>query len=423
MRLKRKNRGFFDLENLVSRARFFLLTLIVFLIPSQLSLHFWPDWSLIFGIRVDYLSPAVYFNDLLILLIFILEGFSYVFKYKKNSGGVSMGFDKKFWLVFISWALINTTLAYKWQWSLIYWLRWVEFVGLAAYIFVSKEVGFKKNFLWPLLTSAVVFGALGIVQFFNGATVGGVWKFFGERTFTVRSSGIALVNILGSSHLRAYSTFPHPNALAGYLAMVVIVIDEFVKKGKLKILLMAFVAISLGFTFSKSAALALFAVLIIKLVNRANRFRNILKYQFIIGIFVVSLVFPVWNNFQSDYRILSGQQALKMFSSNLLSGVGANNFIGQMVSSARFNSGVWFMQPVHNLVLIILSEQGIIGAILTYLLVLKLWRKNLTINSLLVLVMVIGLVDHYWLTLYQNRLMLVITTSFLLMSLKKRVKI
>ena len=45
---------------------FFYLTLV--LLPAQLGKHFWPEWSVILGRRIDYLSPTIYLSDMMILL-------------------------------------------------------------------------------------------------------------------------------------------------------------------------------------------------------------------------------------------------------------------------------------------------------------------------------------------------------------------
>jgi hypothetical protein len=44
--------------------------LILFL-PTQLGRHFFTSFSFVSGIRVDYLSPTIYFTDILVLLLFI----------------------------------------------------------------------------------------------------------------------------------------------------------------------------------------------------------------------------------------------------------------------------------------------------------------------------------------------------------------
>ena len=52
-----------------------LFYLIVFLAPTQLGLHFWPNSALVYGVRIDYLAPTLYFFDLLIILYLIIQKF------------------------------------------------------------------------------------------------------------------------------------------------------------------------------------------------------------------------------------------------------------------------------------------------------------------------------------------------------------
>src|SRR5476651_2543095 len=53
----------------------FFYLLILFL-PTQLGKHFWPNFSFVYGIRVDYLSPTIYISDILFVLLFFLSIFS-----------------------------------------------------------------------------------------------------------------------------------------------------------------------------------------------------------------------------------------------------------------------------------------------------------------------------------------------------------
>ena len=41
------------------------------LLPTQLGKHFWPGWSLISGIRVDYLAPTIYLVDIIVIMMII----------------------------------------------------------------------------------------------------------------------------------------------------------------------------------------------------------------------------------------------------------------------------------------------------------------------------------------------------------------
>src|SRR5258708_34693956 len=48
-----------------------IFSLLILLLPTQFGKHFWPDFTIVSGIRIDYLSPTVYVTDLLLLLLII----------------------------------------------------------------------------------------------------------------------------------------------------------------------------------------------------------------------------------------------------------------------------------------------------------------------------------------------------------------
>ena len=50
----------------------FFFVLLIFLIPSQLAYHFWPNWAFVGGVRVDYFAPTIYLTDILIVVILAL---------------------------------------------------------------------------------------------------------------------------------------------------------------------------------------------------------------------------------------------------------------------------------------------------------------------------------------------------------------
>ena len=52
------------MKNLVERLEKIFLIGFLVTIPTQLGLHFWPEWSKVAGIRVDYLSPVLYLTDI-----------------------------------------------------------------------------------------------------------------------------------------------------------------------------------------------------------------------------------------------------------------------------------------------------------------------------------------------------------------------
>jgi O-antigen ligase len=93
-------------------------------------------------------------------------------------------------------------------------------------------------------------------------------------------------------------------------------------------------------------------------------------------------------------------------------GVGLGNFLVALPSSLP-SRAIYFLQPVHNIYLLLLSEIGIVGiGVLGWVLRSISWSKKYILSSpitaSLVGLLLLGLVDHYVLTLQQGRLLLTV---------------
>ena len=121
--------------------RVFYFLLLTFL-PTQLGLHFWPGFSFIKGIRIDYLSPTLFFNDLLISSICLL------FLYN-NRGKINLlpNFIKKYspFFIFLGYLVFNLFLSKNFNLSLLSFIRFMEFSFIAFYTFYNFRK-FKKIF-------------------------------------------------------------------------------------------------------------------------------------------------------------------------------------------------------------------------------------------------------------------------------------
>ena len=237
--------------------------------------------------------------------------------------------------------------------------------------------------------------------------LGSLFYFFGERSFNALTPGIALVRIFNSNFLRAYSTFSHPNSLAGYLSVILILVLNYRNKlikdfsSKLAITLLV---LALGLTFSLGALISLLlAFLFYKFFKRNPQ--GILIVLTSASLLLLSLPFVNPSATYSESiqeRLTLAQTAKQIFFKNPLLGVGLNNFTAAKIS--------WSFQPVHNIYLLILAETGIFG-IIGFLVFLKrilpkaakLLNPGLFISLLFILFS--GLIDHYSLTLQQNVLL------------------
>ncbi len=386
----------------------YVLIALLFLVPSQLAYHFWPDWAFVFGIRIDYLAPTVYLTDLFISALVFLR----------------LRVFRKYLVVLVPvliFGIANTVLSTLPQASLFKWLKIIEFMLFAIYI--GNQVVLKyADIVRTTFYSAAFFSVVGIAQFLCSRTLGGPFYFLGERTFTSATPGIALVSFWGREFLRAYSTFSHPNSLAGFLGVVLLL--SFFSSRKTKYFLIGSSIIFIGFllTFSTSGLVGLVAAGILFLVSRKTKIPKKLSLLILPLAVLVSMCLPIIAaNIKADFpqkisqRLGLSYAAGKMISERFVFGHGLNTFI---VNSSRFEnvfppghySSSWLLQPVHNIFLLSISEAGAVGLLVLFLLFYRSMLKSLKGNQLgvflcLVFIIVTGSSDHYWLTLQQNMIL------------------
>lgn len=405
------------------------LKLIVFLLPFQFGKHFWPSWAFIKGIRVDYLSPTIYLTDFFIFIFVIL---SFLSIYKNERDIIFQLLRRKFFLfIFIfSFIFLNILFSLELKIALLKWLRFFLFFlfGLSIYFFKGDLL---KIIYKPFLFSVFLISVIGIVQFLYQSSIGGPFYFLGERKFNLFTVGIAKKEIFGVDLLRPYSTFSHPNSLAGFLGasflfLIFVVQDKsFIKK---MVLFFSFVVIIL--TFSEGVFISLFIVFIYAfflhfLKKEQVLFSNLILFSILIFLSLFLISFPYQNfKFLEEYeeislRFLLAKKAGSFLLLRPLFGVGFNNFILGVSNIAFLYGGVWFLQPVHNIFLLILSELGILGFLIFSLFIFFFFKKvsskkNLSLVFLFILLT--GFLDHYWLTLYQNNLLFFFFCSLALRS-------
>lgn len=394
---------------------------MVFFLPTQLAYHFWPDYSFIFGIRVDYLSPTVYLTDILVFLLMLVS-------YPKFKHWINQYFKtKKSRVVFIRFIIIavvvmfaNVAWAKEPVVALFKWIKIFEVSLLGACVFLNTKSG--KTALSAFYYSILFFSFIGIAQFLLQRSVGTIFYLLGERSFSVNTPGIALALLGGRDYLRAYSTFPHPNAFAGFLGaggLLVLLLNSQLKMiGKRKLWLFVLVTsiafiltFSLGAIISGMLTLLYYLFLIKKNYLAGKSTKKIFYVVIVLSLLMTVLQKPTTNKpFLSESVTLRIQQAAaagKMFINNPLFGVGLNNFIpstgGNIISGMSL-----FLQPVHNIYLLLLTETGLVGFAGFIYLIVKLLNQKINVVYVLPIVFVIftGFFDHYWFTLQQNQLLM-----------------
>ena len=216
------------------------LHLLVFLIPTQLAFHFWPDFAFVFGLRIDYLAPTIYLTDILAFLI-IVPNLKPILNWLIS--------NKKAVLIIILYSGLNIYFSDIWMISLLKWLKLLELYLLGLSVYLNRDFVSTQSLYKTIYISAVLFGLISIVQIILNRTTGFLWV-FGERSFSAATPGIALASFFGTSLLRGYSTFPHPNAFAGFIGVTLLMLVNQISKNKLYFVLTAFLLIPFVLTFS-----------------------------------------------------------------------------------------------------------------------------------------------------------------------------
>lgn len=330
------------------------ILLLIFL-PSQLGFHFWPEWSYINGVRIDYFSPTLYFTDFLVLVIFLLE--LPRLKIKLSSirliGLISL-------MGFIS---LNIYFSFSPFVSFYKWLKIAELTFLAWFVAKNLRHSFKRPLIIVMLLIPIAYSCiLAVWQFLSQGSVGGVWYWLGERAFNNSTPGIANAVINGQLVLRPYATFSHPNALAGFLLVA----------GSLVVLNIPHISRKIT-----AGVLALILLVVFLTLSRGSLLSG-------------------WQLRQQLNNI-----AIQQFSNSPLvgTGLGTSPLYGRNISNYAM-----LHQPIHNIYLLVLSETGVVGLIGLISLICYLWQRGKG-RILLCLILALGFFDHYWLTLQQPQLL------------------
>lgn len=164
---------FISPQRITAKIESSLFYVLLLFLPTQFGKHFWPDFSIVSGIRVDYLSPTLYFTDIIIGLLF-------VFWLLNNFGRVHFRKAKVFVgvIVFLSLTIFLSQNILNGMYHLIKFLEF-SFVG---YYVAATVKGLKKlQLITVLLALAALFeSVLAILQVINQGSVGSIFYFFGN---------------------------------------------------------------------------------------------------------------------------------------------------------------------------------------------------------------------------------------------------
>ncbi|MDP3794755.1 MAG: O-antigen ligase family protein [bacterium] len=357
--------------------------------------------------------------------------------------------------VFLGVALMSALFAEERFMSFYQVLRLFECALLFGY--VEHNISrFSLRSIGAVLVAAGFFqGALAIGQFTLQHDLGLYHIEPGPLGAWIR--GVANFFTADGKFIRAYGTFPHPNVLAVFLLTAIGAVfslqmshegvesnkrnarvqihantaNSVIRSRYLRFVFFALFFLILAFllTFSRAVILAGIAGLLALLFWAAMQERWRQKGVMAVGVFLVILVtlgVLLWPELKSrfhfsrheeavEYRIVSSESAWEVIKKHPAFGVGAGNFVAH-IRRASFDTPKTFLadgiQPVHNVWLLIASEMGLVGlfsyAAFLCALLYGFYRRQRNYRWAFVIVLAalgaLTLVDHYFWTLQQGRL-------------------
>lgn len=398
----------------------FFLLLLIYTIPIQLGKHFWPPFAYVDGIRVDYISPTLYFTDLIaVILIFLYLLECIVIKKRPKGLGVAMIIGVLVLVPYLQGIIIQNG-AYLYG-----MIRLFEYfmIGIIASELMNRRLLGKMILGLSIISLAIVF--LEILQFVRQESIGGILYWLGERHFSLSTPGIARFLSDGVPYLRPYSTFPHPNVLAWYLFFGFawgLYKLQIVKKGMEKALfggVVFVVLLGILLTFSRGIIFCSLLLLVLKSTD-IKRF---------VMIFSASAVFLI--SFWDRFSLLALAEGISERTLHLAS------FFPEIANFPLFGSGLYqyfyvvnpfnqnitsyLNQPPHNTILLITIQTGVIGftvflwGVSRSVRRLVMAKKSYERETLLVFIFTFifaGFFDHYHVTLHQAALICALIFGF-----------
>jgi len=391
--------------------------LLVFLLPVQLGRHFWFEWTQVLGLPIDYLSPTLYLTDLLVIAVLF---FWWLDKGRRFKFKVFKEIIKKNWWLFATFVflLVNSFLAVNRGAAFYKLIKILEFAFLGLYI--VKERFTVNDLRYPLSGAAIYSSLIAITQFIKQSAIGGIFWWLGERSFNLITPGIAKAIVSGRLVLRPYATFPHPNVLAGFILVSLILIGINKEGGWRRIIKWAaqiLGSIAIILSFSRATWLiGLLAGLVLVVRDwrkKKDMVIGLIIFLALIGGLFYRFALPLSGQEAIIQRFSLAQIAIRMIKVNPLAGVGLNNFIPQLPNYWQQFGMTYWLQPVHNIFLLIAAETGLVGLVVFLWLLVLTFKRLVAANywllvTVLSLILALGLFDHYWFTLQQTQLLLTI---------------
>ncbi|HSX39839.1 MAG TPA: O-antigen ligase family protein [Candidatus Saccharimonadales bacterium] len=396
-----------------------LFYLLIFLLPINLGKHFIFNWAYVGGLLIDYLLPTIYFIDILVFVILVLW-IADLIKNKKELKYLTRLAVFQFLAFYVFCVFLSVLSAERIGPAIYLFIRFFLYFSFSIYVF--NNIDLSKDFPNIITLCSLSVGLLSILALLQWVRQGAVFNnylFFGEQPYTSATAQIATKSFFGIGKVPPYATFRHPNAFAGYLSILLLWIST--KKAWLARLLLVLGLIALFFTLSKTAWIAtLLGFLFIYLIQKNKRIGYTTTFLVtglaiaggILLVFIPNKDFLSYNPslFRRVNFIMSTTESIRQ---KTLFGIGLNNNTVVIEKYLPPAHDIRFVQPVHNIFLLVASESGVLALLFFTLFIFSIvWlliKRNNFLATLLVVsicqLLILGSFDHYVFTLQQNYLL------------------
>jgi hypothetical protein len=403
-----------------------LFYIYLLILPLQIRIGYFVEQSYVSWYFNYHLAVFLYLSDLLLFLCFTFWIMFHTPKWHV------IKHDRLFWLFLGFMVVILSTLHVK---HILGWygiLKSLE--GLFVLYYIKMEFTKRVDFglsMAILAISSFLQAILGLAQFHMQHMVGLNW--LGEYIAPLGTSGLATIDTLSGKFIRAYGTMPHPNVLAAFLILGLACALYFVSREsetrskfiKLsRVIIISVFLLGIFLTFSRTAWFAA-AILIICHIGFHIWKKEKGKILIAIAALIVScgtIGIFYQDNFKARVssadsrsvtdRYFFNQLGLNLIKTHPLFGVGVGNYVPAL--QERYQLEPWQYQPAHNIFIFTAAEIGLVGLGLFGLILINVFYrlKNISIDPLSgsvivigVLFLIMGQVDHYFVTIQQGRLM------------------
>jgi O-antigen ligase len=258
---------------------------------------------------------------------------------------------------------------------------------LLFWLLLDERIETRK-IIWFFVLGLIIPCLLGWWQVLSGTSPGST--LFGLAEHLASTPGVAVVETVGGRLMRAYGPFPHPNIFGGFLVVGILAMlgrstgraasrpyGQSRRAAIIRSAILFLLSATLVVTFSRSAWLALIVGIISFLVASAISKTKISR-NFLFGLTVASVAIvasaaifhsAIFTRMtaadrletkslverQTEYQMIG--EVIKI---NPFIGVGAGAYTVALAEKFP-NHDVWFYQPMHNSILLIFAELGIVG--------------------------------------------------------------